>query len=161
MPIIYRRGDLFAAARPPGVTRLVAHVVNDVGGWGAGFTRAVSRFSPIPEQRYRAWANDPHRISFKLGHVQPVHTEDPETIVINLLAQHGYSRPHHPAIQYDALRLCLRKVRHVYERTTATRKAEIVMPRIGCGLAGGQWSVVSDLIADELAGIPVTVYDLA
>ncbi len=35
------------------------------------------------------------------------------------------------------------------------------MPRIGCGLAGGQWSVVSAIIADELAGIPITVYDRA
>ena len=35
------------------------------------------------------------------------------------------------------------------------------MPRIGCGLAGGKWSVVEPLIEQQLvaAGVAVTVYD--
>ncbi len=39
--------------------------------------------------------------------------------------------------------------------------ASVHMPRIGCGLAGGQWSRVEPLIAERVVarGIPVTVYD--
>ncbi|MER5952080.1 hypothetical protein ABT127_39190 [Streptomyces sp. NPDC001904] len=39
--------------------------------------------------------------------------------------------------------------------------ASVHMPRIGCGLAGGTWSRVEPLIAEQLVarGIPVTVYD--
>lgn len=38
-----------------------------------------------------------------------------------------------------------------------------LLPRIGCGLAGGTWERVEELIALNLSlrGIPVTVYDLA
>jgi hypothetical protein len=37
------------------------------------------------------------------------------------------------------------------------------MPRIGTGLAGGNWETVSQLIREELCAkdIPVTVYELA
>jgi hypothetical protein len=36
------------------------------------------------------------------------------------------------------------------------------MPRIGCGLAGGDWDTVSGIISDELCdrNLPVTIYDL-
>lgn len=34
------------------------------------------------------------------------------------------------------------------------------MPRIGCGLAGGTWARVEEVISKTLEGIPVTVYDL-
>ncbi|WP_285749234.1 hypothetical protein [Lentzea sp. NBRC 105346] len=35
------------------------------------------------------------------------------------------------------------------------------MPRIGCGLAGGEWDRIEPLITSELVDhdIPVTVYD--
>jgi O-acetyl-ADP-ribose deacetylase (regulator of RNase III) len=41
--------------------------------------------------------------------------------------------------------------------------ASIHMPRIGCGLAGGDWREIEPVIQDELAGRnhDVTVYDLA
>lgn len=47
----------------------------------------------------------------------------------------------------------------------ATKAAEldasVHMPRIGCGLAGGNWSRVEPLIMRRLAerGVAVTVYD--
>jgi hypothetical protein len=34
------------------------------------------------------------------------------------------------------------------------------MPRIGCGLAGGDWSTVEKIINDSLPDIDVYVYDL-
>ncbi|MGW5336775.1 hypothetical protein [Streptomyces bauhiniae] len=39
--------------------------------------------------------------------------------------------------------------------------ASVHTPRIGCGLAGGEWPLVEPLVAGRLAGrgIPVTVYD--
>jgi hypothetical protein len=40
-------------------------------------------------------------------------------------------------------------------------QASVHMPRIGCGLAGGDWEVVGKIVEEELAntGVPVTVYD--
>lgn len=40
--------------------------------------------------------------------------------------------------------------------------ASVHMPRIGCGLGGGNWEFVESLIVEYLCdrGVPVTVYDL-
>jgi hypothetical protein len=75
-----------------------------------------------------------------------------------MVAQHGYVSPGNPvAIRYDALAQCL--------STLAGRLAEgmtIHMPRIGCGLAGGNWDQVEPLLDNHLAraGFDVWVYDL-
>jgi O-acetyl-ADP-ribose deacetylase (regulator of RNase III) len=39
--------------------------------------------------------------------------------------------------------------------------ASVHMPRIGCGLAGGEWSKVEPIIIETLCknGVEVTVYD--
>lgn len=36
---------------------------------------------------------------------------------------------------------------------------QIAMPKIGCGLGGGDWSVVSKII-EEYAGFEVLVYEI-
>jgi len=161
MPVTYCRGDLFLAARTPGVTRVIAHVVNDVGGWGSGFTRSVSRFSPLPAQRYRSWAKG-ERGPFLLGMVQVVNTQEPHLGIINMLCQHGYSRPDKPALSYLALDECLRKLASCcdYLSQRNPKRIEILMPRIGCGLAGGTWDQVEPLIEKHLAKYDVYVYDL-
>ncbi len=162
MPIIYCRGDLFLAVRTKGVTRIVAHVVNDVGGWGSGFTRSVSRFSPLPAERYRSWARG-ERGEFTLGMVQVVNTHEPHFAIINMLCQHGYSRRLEAAIRYDSLNQCLEKLGRIahYLSSGIPSRVEILIPRIGCGLAGGTWSRVEPLIAEHLFAYDVYVYDLA
>jgi O-acetyl-ADP-ribose deacetylase (regulator of RNase III) len=35
--------------------KVIAHVCNDLGGWGKGFVLAVSRRWPEPERDYREW----------------------------------------------------------------------------------------------------------
>jgi len=37
---------------------------------------------------------------------------------------------------------------------------KVGMPKIGCGLAGGDWSIVSEIIADVLDDVDVTIYVL-
>ena len=44
------------ATSPPGEgVKIIAHVCNDVGGWGKGFVVAVSKRWPDPEREYRSW----------------------------------------------------------------------------------------------------------
>ncbi len=161
MPIIYCRGDLFGARRTKGVTRVIAHVVNDVGGWGSGFTRSVSRFSPLPAERYRSWVKG-ERGLFKLGQIQVVNTHEPHLGIMNMLCQHGYSRRLEPAIRYDSLGACLAKLASIahYLSSGIPSRVEILIPRIGCGLAGGTWDQVEPLITKHLSRYDVYVYDL-
>ena len=73
-----------------------------------------------------------------------------------MIGQHGIGRRGPtPPIRYDAVRECLGRVRAFAQE----RKATIQMPRIGCGLAGGDWEVVSKIVEEELVlpGLAVIV----
>lgn len=61
------------------------------------------------------------------------------------------------AVRYEAIDTALGAL----AEKAAELEASVHMPRIGCGLAGGNWSRVEPLIAQRLTGrgIPVTVYD--
>ncbi len=63
-------------------------------------------------------------------------------------------------LDYDALK---EGFKNVYNKFINYKNIPftIHMPRIGCGLAGGKWEIVEDIIKDEFTkkGIDVYVYD--
>lgn len=133
--------------------KIIVHICNDIGGWGAGFVLAISKKWPQPEETYRLLAK---HYQLTLGDVHFIEVEKDITI-INMVAQHGtISRPSDdkPPIRYDALEICLGKVNDYAIENSAT----IHMPRIGCGLAGGKWEEVEKII-NKVISVPVTVYD--
>lgn len=151
----YIKGDA-TSPQAKGV-KMICHICNDLGGWGKGFVVAISRRWKEPEARYRAWHADRNKNDFGLGAVQFVQVE-PYIWVANMVAQHGIKHGSSgPPIRYDAVADCLKKV-----AAQATElRASVHMPRIGCGLAGGDWSHIEPLIVQHLigAGVAVTVYD--
>jgi O-acetyl-ADP-ribose deacetylase (regulator of RNase III) len=128
--------------------KIIVHVCNDIGAWGAGFVLAISKRWPEPEAAYRAIEE------YRLGDVQLVKVAD-DLHVANMIAQAGTYRRGVP-IRYPAVRECLQKVAEHARRLAAS----VHMPRIGCGLAGGEWSEIEPIIVETLNGIEVTVYDL-
>lgn len=153
--IQYIRGD--ATCPQAAGNKVIAHVCNDAGKWGAGFVLALSARWEQPEAEYRAWANGKSEVPFSLGAVQVVPVL-PTVWVANMVAQHGTrTGSSGPPIRYPALDQCLAKLAEV----TVTLEASVHMPRIGCGLAGGDWAVVEPLIEKNLCdrGVSVTVYD--
>lgn len=165
MPIKYVRGD---ATAPTGIrNKIIAHVCNDSGRWGKGFVVAVSRRWPQPEARYRAWFKDRNHPSsgFKLGAVQFVEVECQTALfgdklwIANMVAQHGVrSAENKTPIRYDALSLALQQVAEFAKKNDAS----VHMPKIGAGLAGGDWNIIETHINECLIQrkIPVTVYEL-
>lgn len=140
--------------------KIIAHVCNDIGVWGAGFVLAVSRRWRAPERVYRASYNEMASPSSpRLGDVQIVNVAD-YVFVANMIAQRGVGRRPQggPPIDYDALERCLEKLADM----AWDFGASVHMPRIGCGLAGGRWEIVEPIIKRTLGpvGVPVTVYDL-
>lgn len=160
MPIHEITGD---ATRPAQTDEniLVAHVVNDRGGWGKGFVLAVSKRWPQAEKDYRDWAQSGHgrekfSQAFQLGEVL-ISKVEPTLGVAHLLAQHGYLGPGNPTpLSYEALTQCLRKLAGI----AAAQNASIHMPRIGAGLAGGDWPRILRIIEQELGDLPVYIYTL-
>jgi O-acetyl-ADP-ribose deacetylase (regulator of RNase III) len=153
--ITYVKGDA-TCPQAKGV-KLICHICNDLGGWGKGFVLAITRRWKEPEQHYRAWHAERSSNDFGLGAVQFVQVE-PFFWVANMVAQRGMKRGSSgPPIRYDAVAECLKKV----AGRAAELKASVHMPRIGCGLAGGNWSQIEPLIKEYLCdlGVSVTVYD--
>ena len=156
MPTItYLRGDA-TCPQAKGV-KVIGHVCNDLGGWGMGFVLALSARWASPEAEYRAWYAGGKAGGFALGAAQFVRVE-PYIWVANMLGQRGNKRGSSgPPIRYCALALCLQQL----AAKALELGASVHLPRIGCGLAGGDWAKVEPLIGEHLvgAGVPVTVYD--
>lgn len=151
------------AVRPAGPgNKLIIHIVNDIGLWGAGFVLALSRRWAAPEKAYRQWSRGNEQ-PFALGEVQFVsvmHSANAEagTIhVANMVAQRGVHNDLNPMpLRLDALEECLQKV----EDWSAAFSAIVHAPRIGCGLAGGKWEDVEKLINKFEFANYTTIYDL-
>jgi O-acetyl-ADP-ribose deacetylase (regulator of RNase III) len=149
--IQYITGD--ATAPVGNGNKIIAHVCNDVGAWGAGFVLAISKRWPHPRAEYM---KDKALQSLKLGTVSLVRVQK-AIWVANMVAQRDIRwRGGVPPIRYDALLECLKKLGfHAHQLN-----ASIHMPRIGCGLAGGKWEKVEPLIRDTIPGTQIFVYDL-
>ncbi|MCX5291544.1 MULTISPECIES: macro domain-containing protein [unclassified Streptomyces] len=153
--ITYVRGD----ATVPSVkgVKVIAHVCNDIGGWGKGFVVALSRRRPEPEAAYRAWHRGRATNDFGLGAAQFVRVE-PYMWVANMVGQRGIRTGSKGVpVRYEAIDAALGRL----AQKTTELGASVHMPRIGCGLAGGAWARVEPLITERLVrrGISVTVYD--
>jgi O-acetyl-ADP-ribose deacetylase (regulator of RNase III) len=176
MPIKYLKGD---ATNPiDNKTKVIVHICNDVGGWGKGFVMAISKRWKLPEVEYRNWFKNKeventetvkfmrlesrdkysNEKQFELGNVQFIKaTED--IWVANMLAQRDIkaNKDGLPPIRYSFVSESLERVRQFAK----THNASIHMPRIGCGLAGGQWTEIEEIINDNLIAhdIETFVYD--
>ncbi|MDH6704847.1 O-acetyl-ADP-ribose deacetylase (regulator of RNase III) [Kitasatospora sp. MAA19] len=154
--ITYVRGDA-TAPRGKGV-KVIAHVCNDLGGWGKGFVLALSRRWPEPEAAFRRWHRERAGNDFGLGALQVVQVE-PYVWVANLVGQRGIrtGRSTGAPVRYEAIDTALAALGD----RAPELGASVHMPRIGCGLAGGRWERVEPLVAARLVarGVSVTVYD--
>lgn len=162
--IHYKTGDATEPFIKTG-TRVIAHVCNDEGKWGAGFSGALSAKWKDPEDYYRKQSRHA-KTRFKLGAVQWVFV-DLDLAVANMIAQEGVrSVLNQKPIRYESLEVCLNKLAEgchglIGDSASIEKKRVTVhMPRIGCGLAGGTWDVVGQLIEDALWDLDVYVYDL-
>lgn len=165
--IEFRKGDVCYPCIRSG-TRFIIHVCNDQGGWGAGFTRSLSRRWERPEAYYREWHQKGQTVFdglFELGNIQNVLVERNEygepLVVTNMIAQHGFKSDRNPIpLQYDALALCLVKLARFIRHDLRDSICTLHMPRIGTGLAGGEWHRIERLLLGIFKDVPMYVYDL-
>lgn len=81
----------------------------------------------------------------------------PILTVVNMYGQFGLggkfgNSPYGIPFDYDAFRMCLRKINHIF------KGKHIGLPKlIGCGLAKGDWEIVLDIIITELKDCDVTL----
>jgi O-acetyl-ADP-ribose deacetylase (regulator of RNase III) len=137
--------------------KIIAHVVNDATArWGGGFARVLANRWPEAQSDFVSWTQKnkshlclgQHRL-FRIGE---------ELSFFHMIAQHGFGPSEKPRIRYRYLETCLSALAEIARQQSAS----IHMPRIACGQAGGNWSIVSEMIQDILcrSAVKVTVYDL-
>ena len=157
--IEYVTGD---ATDPQGEgLKLIIHVCNNVGAWGAGFVLALSKRWKAPEKEYRALK------TYNLGDIHLVEVED-DIAVCNLIGQESTKGRNKgvqlPPIRYVAIEHAMKQIVVSFEFAQAIELDgfSVHMPRLGSGLAGGNWKIIETIIEETLcaADIPVTVYDL-
>lgn len=92
----------------------------------------------------------------KLGNIQHnLHSEyktknNEFLYVVNCYTQYHWDSVSKP-LDYEALTLCMRKINHIF------KEKHIGLPQIGCGLAGGDWNRVEEIIKQELKDCKVTI----
>lgn len=94
----------------------------------------------------------PHNLSMLENNIAPV-TDRKEVVVVNCYTQYsmGTNRRH---LDYDSLISCMDKINSRY------RGMAVGLPKIGCGLAGGDWAIASKIIENSLVDVDVTIVEL-
>lgn len=155
--ITIKRGD---ASVPVGVC-VIAHVVNDAGRWGAGFSGELERRYPGTGEDYKQVLKAVQLATGGSGLGLSLSCRPNRYIKIcNMVAMRGVRGRNNPVpLDYDALRKCLHSLA---DEVRDGGIASIQMPKIGAGLAGGDWSIIYPIIISELGNlhIPVTVLDI-
>ena len=137
--------------------KIIAHICNDIGGWGKGFVLAVSKRWEAPEKEYRNWHRFRSKNNFALGEIQIIQVEE-YIYVANMIGQKGIKTGSNGVpVRYEAIEKCLETL----SNEALSLNASIHMPRIGCGLAGGKWTEIEPIIERTLLNknVEVFIYD--
>jgi O-acetyl-ADP-ribose deacetylase (regulator of RNase III) len=151
--IHYLKGD--ATSPQAKGKKIIAHICNNIGGWGKGFVLAISKRWLAPEKAYREWHRERAQNDFGLGKVQFIEVDEWITVA-NMIGQQGIKANAKgvPPIRYEALEQCLEKLAEYAK----DRPVSIHLPRIGCGLAGGKWELIEPIIEKTLLVHELAVY---
>lgn len=137
------------ATKPLSSTCVIAHVVNNKGGFGKGFVVPLGKEYPLVKDHYKFWAKGKtthgfgaSKPPFELGETQFVIAER-NVVVANMLAQDGYKSPSNPhPLDMKALGRCLRAT----FRFASAYNAVVQMPMIGSQNGGGDWNEIKLMI---------------
>ena len=130
-------------------TELMAHQVNCKGVMGAGLARQIRAQFPAVYEAYRRACNNVAKSSDLLGKIQI------KQGIVNLFAQDGYGTDRRYT-DYKALETCLSKLASYM---TEHKMKTLALPYgLGCGLGGGDWKVVHEIIRDIFTPSEITVY---
>ena len=143
------RGDLLSSG-----AQYICLQVNCLGVMGSGVANQVKEKWPIVYERYRAacvqYTDDKDKL---LGCVQFIPVNNLITVV-NIFGQLSYGRDEKCYTDIHALSEACKKIAGKVKLGNT-----IAMPyRIGCGLAGGDWGKVVDVLTDVFQEHILTLY---
>lgn len=155
----YAKGDLIKAAQL-GEVDIIAHCCNCFNTMGSGIAPQIAKAFPNAKRVDDA-TNSGDRDKLGDATVSVTDFENHTVWVYNLYGQYGYwsRRDGGIDLNYFFLAKSLEAMRNDMLYFDA-QDAKIGFPKIGCGLAGGDWTVVSQIIETIFEGFDVTIYEL-
>lgn len=145
MSITYVYGDILDSD-----AKAICHQVNCCGVMGAGLARQIASRFPEVKSQYQKHCFGKHKPNLS-GTVLAVPVSDGQYI-LNIFGQVYYGTDRRYT-DYDALRTALSTIQEYFRGHT------IAIPfKMGCGLAGGDWSTVMSIIQETLTDCRVQIY---
>lgn len=143
-------GDLIELAQR-GEFDVIAHGCNCMCEMGAGIAKQIKKVFPAA---YDADQQTTKGDAGKLGTctVATCALANGTVDVVNAYTQYDF-RGKGVLVDYDAVRSCIKWIKSHYSGK------RIGLPKIGAGMARGDWNRIRDLISEELAGEDVTIVE--
>jgi O-acetyl-ADP-ribose deacetylase (regulator of RNase III) len=134
--------------------KYIAHGVNCQNKMGSGVAKALYEKFPEVKREYHTFNEDlaPEEL---LGLTDYIHSDnaDLDKIFINCYTQLNYGYDAERYVNYAAVANCFRLM-------ACDGVDKVAIPKIGCGLAGGNWTFMEQLINDTVGDkIEIWVYD--
>ena len=131
--------------------KYIAHGVNCQNKMGSGVAKVLYKSYPEVKEWYHEFCDSidiEHRLG-KVMHIPTLTLDDKK--IINCFTQYDYGYDGKRYVNYWAIGECFKKL------AKDPRINELAIPKIGSGLAGGDWDIISQIINDA-TGDDLNVY---
>lgn len=135
----------------------IAHGVNCQGVMRSGVAKVLFTEYPQVKDQYHNFINNISReanngMGELLGLYHTVNVKD--KTIFNLFTQENFGYDGKLYLSYQALESCFSRLNY------QLNGQKIAIPKIGCGLAGGDWNKVKNIINSKTKSLDVYVYFL-
>jgi len=148
MPIVNtKRGNVLDASE-----RLIVHGNNPFGVWGAGLARAARIRYPRAHDRFKEAVRK--KGPLPLGYCDVFDLGDGRYLVSAVTQSKIASYPGENVVSLEGISVAFERINNV----ARDFKFDVAIPKIGAGLAGGNWEEISEVINEATPDAPVTLY---
>jgi O-acetyl-ADP-ribose deacetylase (regulator of RNase III) len=143
----YKKGDVLKAEED-----IIAHGVNCMGGFGSGVAGQIAKLYPRAKQYYFLKFNNKGWLP---GEVEFISQYD-DKIIANCATQGHYLPRGVCHADYSAIEYAMNQVK----KYAQDHKLSIAAPKIGAGLAGGDWNIIEPILNKVFQDYDIAIYEL-
>lgn len=148
--VVFKEGDLLDSD-----CDFICHQVNCKGVMGSGIAKQIRDRYPVVYFYHRRDFELGNAILGKVKIINVTHKSHKFRMVVNMYSQYDYLPRTITHTDYKAFESCLDKIKKFVSvfQNEHGKKYSIGFPdHIGCGLAGGDWTIIKDMIVKAFEG---------
>lgn len=136
--------------------KVIMHGVNCQNVMGSGVAKALfDKWSSVKE-KYHEYCEF-FDVDARLGKINLVQEKD--KLIVNAFTQYNFGYDKKKYVNYWAIANCFKSI-NKHLSFFPDCGIDLAIPKIGCGLAGGNWDIVKEIINDSTPDIEVYVYEI-